>query len=130
MLKLILGVIAGLVAWFVAATLLNLGLRFGLPGYRSVEAAMAFTLPMQVLRLAIGLAASIAAGVAAARVAGAASKAPWILVVALLALFLPVHYQLWQAFPFWYHATFIVSLVAGTLVGARLQRAPAAPAAA
>ena len=53
MLRLIGGIVAGLVIWMAAVTVLNLALRHGLPGYAAVEAAMIFTLPMMIARLAI-----------------------------------------------------------------------------
>jgi hypothetical protein len=47
-------------------------------------------------------------------------RAPWILGVALVAVFIPVHVGLWEKFPLWYHATFLVSLLPLTLLGASL----------
>jgi integral membrane sensor domain MASE1 len=44
-------------------------------------------------------------------------------VVVLLALFVPVHDQLWPRFPAWYHVVFLASLVVFTPLGAlRRQR--------
>ena len=49
-LKLIAGIVAGIVTWAVVVTVLNLGLRFGWADYHAVEKAMTFTVPM-MLRL-------------------------------------------------------------------------------
>jgi len=111
-------VVGGLVAWTVVATLLNLGLRFGWPAYAAVEKAMTFTLGMQLARLAMGVLASLAAGYTAAWISRRKPIAAWVLVILLLALFIPIHYRLWERFPAWYHATFILSLVVFTLLGA------------
>jgi hypothetical protein len=70
MLRLIGGIVAGLVIWMATVTVLNLGLRHGLPGYAAVEAAMTFTLPMLIARFAISAVASVAGGYGAALLAG------------------------------------------------------------
>lgn len=74
MIRSILAVVAGVVTWIVAATVLNVGLRLGLPGYVDAEPTMAFTLPMLVGRLAIALATSVLAGAACGWVGAAAGK--------------------------------------------------------
>ena len=112
-------VLGGLVAWIVAATLLNLGLRLGWPAYAAVEKAMTFTLAMQLARLVIGALASLAAGFTVAWISRRKPIATWILVALLLALFIPIHYQLWERFPAWYHVVFIASLPLFTLLGAK-----------
>ena len=47
-----------------------------------------------------------------------------VLGIMLLAMFIPVHYGLWDKFPVWYHLTFLVSLLPLTLVGAALKVQP------
>ena len=116
-------VLGGLVVWVVVATLLNLALRLGWPDYAAVEKSMNFTLGMLAARLAIGALASLGAGFAAAWISRRKPIAVWVLVILLLALFVPLHYTLWQRFPAWYHAAFIVSLVIFTLLGA-MRRIP------
>ena len=127
MIRSILAVITGTVAWIVVATALNLVLRFGWPEYAAAEPGMNFTLPMMLSRLLLGVIASFAAGLAAALIAR--SKRPvYIVAIVLLAAFIPVHYNLWARFPVWYHLFFLASLVAFTLLGAasrsRATRAP------
>lgn len=128
MLRTILGVIAGIAAWAVVATLLNLGLRYGWPAYHAAEPTMAFDLQMMQARLAESFVASIAAALVAVRVAPASAAVPWILGVILLAIFIPIHLNLWSKFPEWYHLTFltslpVISVVAGSLVRSRAQAA-------
>ena len=50
----IAGVVAGLVAWILIATIGNLGLRVAWPGYSEVEPAMRFTDAMMAARLVLG----------------------------------------------------------------------------
>jgi hypothetical protein len=110
------------VAWFVAATLGNWLIRAAVPGYSAVEAAMAFTFPMQLARLALGVVASLVAGVACAALAGPNRTAEKVVAGLLLALFLPVHYAVWDKFPIWYHVFFLASLAPAVLAGAVLYR--------
>src|SRR5579872_7344944 len=103
MLRTISGIITGLLAWVLLVTVLNWGLRLWLPGYSQAEPAWAFTLGMQIARLVIAMLASLGAGAAARAVAPASTWAPWIVGLALVALFVPAHVHLWQRFPVWYH---------------------------
>lgn len=109
MLRLVGGVIVGLVAWTVIVTLFNFGLRHGWPDYAAVEKAMAFTLPMMAARLSMSAISSLGSGYVAARIERG-HRAPLITGICLLLMFVPVHYMLWDSFPVWYHLTFLVSL--------------------
>jgi|SRR5215831_4468366 len=125
MVRNILGVIAGLAAWMVVATLVNLALRMLWAEYAAVEKALTFTLPMLFARLVIGFVASLVAGWIAARITGRSRVALWVVVGILLAVFLPTHVYLWDRFPAWYHAVFIASLVVVPWWGAALVSATA-----
>ena len=107
--RLIGGVIAGVVAWIAIVSVLNLGLRHGWPDYAAVERAMIFTLPMMAARLAMSGISSLAAGFVAAWIEKGI-RAPLISGTVLLLVFLPQHYALWARFPVWYHLTFLASL--------------------
>ncbi|HET7362448.1 MAG TPA: hypothetical protein VFJ70_02630 [Burkholderiales bacterium] len=114
---------AGLATWIVVATLLNLALRYTWPAYAAVEQAMTFSRGMMAARLIIGAVSSLFAGFVGAWLARGKPLAAWSLVVVLLAIFVPLHYQLWQRFPAWYHVVFLLSLVVVTPLGAlRRQR--------
>jgi len=121
----ILGVIAGLAAWMVVATLVNLALRMLWAEYAAVEKALTFTLPMLFARLVIGFVASLVAGWIAARITGRSRVALWVVVGILLAVFLPTHVYLWDRFPAWYHVVFLASLVVVPRWGAALVSATA-----
>lgn len=116
----IVGVVGGLVAWIFVATILNWLMRWGWPGYAEAEKPMTFTLPMLAARLAVGALSSLAAGAVFALIAKGAGTAATALGVVLLAVFLPVHYGLWDKFPLWYHVVFLVSLLPFAILGARM----------
>lgn len=120
MVRTIAAVVAGLVAWIVVVTVLNIGLRLWLPGYAGVEHAMLFTLPMKIARLAIAALTSIVAGALVRLIAPSSRWAPWIVGLVLLALFVPDHIHLWNRFPLWYHLTFLVTLAPLVALGAQL----------
>lgn len=117
----VLGVIAGLVTWGAVATLLDIGLRFALPGYRAAEPLLAFTLTMKVARLLLGAASSLAAGVVTRLVAPASKLAPWIVGGITLAVFLPGHIQIWSRLPVWYHLIFLTTLLPLVVIGAEIR---------
>jgi hypothetical protein len=118
----IVGVVAGLTAWIVIATIGNLGLRMAWPGYSEVEAAMRFNDAMMVARLFLGALSSLGAGFVVAWITHRNGRAVWILAALLLIVFVPTHYGLWEKFPVWYHAVFLVSLVVVTRLGGMLAR--------
>ena len=120
MLKGIAGVIGGLVAWFLIATIGNRVLRAAWPGYAEVEVSMTFTLGMLLARLVLGTLSSLGAGLVAALITNRSGIAIKSLAGMLLILFIPVHYSLWERFPTWYHLVFLASLVVVTLLGALL----------
>ncbi len=129
MLRVATGVVAGLVAWVLIVTVLNWGLRLGLPGYLEAEPTMVFTLTMKIGRLAIAVITSIAAGALVHAIAPASRWAAWIVGLVLLALFVPEHVHLWDRFPIWYHLTFLITLaplvVLGSLIRLQTKSEPA-----
>ena len=126
MVRTVLAVIAGIVAWAAIAILLDYAIGAAIPGYHDAERTFAFTLPMQIARLALGAAASLGAGYTAALVAGGRRAPALIIGLIALALFFPMHIQLWTKFPAWYHAIFLGTLLPLTLLGAGLVRRPRA----
>jgi hypothetical protein len=121
MLRAIGGVIAGVIVWGVVVSLLGLGLRHGWPAYAAVEKAMTFTIAMMAARLSISAVSSLVSGYTAAAI-GRRQSAALIAGVALLLLFIPVHYGLWHRFPIWYHLTFLISLPVLSIIGGRFAR--------
>jgi hypothetical protein len=122
MLRTILSAVAGAVAWGVIVTLLNFGLRYGLPGYHAAEPKMAFDLTMMIARLTESTIALVIAALVTARLSKGAALAPWLLAAAMLAIFVPVHLSIWDKFPVWYHAYFLGSLLVVPLAVGRRAR--------
>ena len=121
MLRTILGALGGLVAWAVVISVINLGLRHMMTGYAVAEKAIAFTLPMMFARLAMAAITSLAAGAVTRAIAPASRAAPWIVGLVMLALFVPVHVQLWARFPVWYHLFFLLTLAPLVALGAQIR---------
>jgi hypothetical protein len=117
-----LAVVAGLVVWAIIATGLDMVLRIALIGYRAAEPQLQFTLGMMIARLALpGAIPSVAAGFVSAWVGRGNRFVIPVLIIILLAVFLPAHYHLWLKFPLWYHLIFLGSLIALPLLGAKLR---------
>jgi len=124
----VLATAAGLVVWILVVSLLNGGLRLGLAGYTAAEPTMSFTLTMMAARLTIAALASLIGGAALGWIAPRARAAPLVLGAILVAVFVPVHVQLWSRFPPWYHLTFLLSLLPLVVLGARLANSGASAA--
>jgi hypothetical protein len=120
LIRALLAFFAGVAAWVLVATVLDVGLRRALPGYALVEPTMNFTLSMLIARLAIAGITSLVAGAAAALIAPRSGWVPWALGVLLLVVFVPEHVKLRAVFPMWYHLTFLVTLVPLIVSGWRL----------
>lgn len=118
----VFALLAGFAAWAVVATLLNFGLRAGVPGYQQAEPTLNFTLGMKIARLILGALSSLSAGAIAALIAPSRRGVPWLLGAIVLAMFIPVHVQLWAKFPVWYHLTFLLTLVPLVVLGAAIVR--------
>jgi len=112
---------AGVVTWIVVVSVLNLLMRLEMSGYAVAEPAMAFSLAMKWGRLTLAIIASLVTGLVVASLAPANKRLPLILGTALLGVFIPVHYGLWDKFPLWYHLVFLSSLIPAVLAGARVR---------
>ena len=88
--RMLLAIVVGLVAWFIIGTCGLLLMRVSWPAYAVVEEAMTFTLPMQLLRLAVGVLSSVGGGWLAARVARGNARAAWWLGALLVLIFIPL----------------------------------------
>lgn len=122
MVKWIAGVAGGLIVWMLVATLGNLVLRFAWPGYADVEKGMTFTMGMLIARLVLGAAATVCAGATVALIAKRNDRIVALFAGILVLLFVPVHYNLWNNFPLWYHFVFFASLATMAFAGAAMYR--------
>jgi hypothetical protein len=119
LLRTILAVLAGLCAWFVVIFLAGLVLRATWPEFVAATPTMSYTLPMLIARLSIGVVATLAGGAVAARIASQSNAALFAGIV-LVVVFVPIHIQLWDKFPIWYHLFFLLSLLPLSILGGRL----------
>jgi hypothetical protein len=117
MVRAILGVVAGLLAFAAAAAVAGIVMRGAWPDYARVADAMTFTLPMMLARLSIGAAATIVAGWVTAVISRPSTLVRLAPGLLLLAAFIPEHITLWEKFPVWYHLTFLLSLIPLTYLG-------------
>ncbi len=122
MLRTVLAVAAGVVAWWVLAFAGGAAIRASWPAYAAVEQSMAFTLPMMEARLVLGAAVTLIGGALAARIAPGSRYASPALGVVMLVTFIPIHIGLWPRFPPWCHLTFLGSLIVLSPLGGALVR--------
>ena len=121
-LRIILGVLVGLVVWTVVVTACDIAMRKLWIDYALVEKSLVFTLPMKIMRLWESAVTSLVSGYAVALVAKERRKAPLATGALIFAMFLPSHISIWHKFPVWYHLTFFTSLVLLSLAGGLLRR--------
>jgi len=133
MLRIILGVIAGFIAWSIVWVGSDQVLISSSPGWYgnhqyAFQAAMvnqtSFTPDPTILMMHLARAAiiSIMAGFLAAFIARESRRAPLILGVLLLLFGIAVQAFAWSYLPIWYHLTFLGMLIPFTVLGGRLKR--------
>ena len=118
--KAVVGVVSGLAAWIAMVAVAGVIMRATWPAYASVADAMTFTLPMMLARLTIGALATLIAGWVATAISPQSMFVRLLPGLILLVAFIPQHITLWNAFPIWYHLTFLLSLVPLTYLGGTL----------
>jgi len=133
MLKIVLGVIAGFVAWSVLWLGSDQVLMMASPAwYGAHQTAFEFAmgtrqpftpdvtiLVMHLVRAAI---ISVMSGFLAAFIAGENRKAPLALGVLLLAFGLMIQIMAWNYLPIWYHGIFLAMLIPVTMIGGMLKQ--------
>ena len=137
MLKIVLGVIAGFVAWsilwvgsdqvlmIVSPTWYGahqLDFALAMAHQKPFDADKTILVVMQIMRSII---ISIMSGFLAASISGENRSAPLILGVLLLLFGLIVEAMVWNYLPVWYHLTFLALLVPMTVLGGKLKRSSA-----
>ena len=139
MLRIILGVVAGFIAWSIIwlgsdqVLITSSPLWYGNHQY-GLQAAMtnqtSFTPDSTILLLHLvrGAVISIMAGFLAAFIARENRRAPLILGVLLLLFGIAVQAVAWRYLPLWYHLIFLGMLLPFTVLGGRLKRSGESPA--
>lgn len=137
MVRIILGVVAGFIAWSILWVGGEEVLRMLSPGWygaHQLEAEKAmfnrseFTSDTTILMISLirSIITSIVAGYLAAVIAGENNRTALILGALLLAFGLMVQIMAWNYMPVWYHIIFLILLIPMTLLGAKLKTLPAA----
>lgn len=121
MLKMILGIIAGFVAWSILWVAADAVLRMLWTSYDESARTMNFTSTLLIVPLILSAAVSIISGFIAAVVAGENRKSPLILGIILLLVGVFVQIGVWEQIPLWYHLTFWILLVPMTVLGGKLK---------
>lgn len=133
MVKVVLGVIAGFVAWTILwlgtnALLMTFSPNWYGTAYLALEQSVNLEQPFQ---LAAGIALidlirsfiiSIISGYLAAVISGENRRSPLILGVLLLIVGIAFQAIVWNYIPIWYHIVFLALLLPMTFVGAKLKK--------
>ena len=133
MVRIILGVIAGFIAWSIIWVGSEKALSAIWPEWYGAhqvafEAAVAnggaFTADTTILLMNIvrGSIVSVISGFLAALIAGENRRSPLILVVLLVAFGLVIVAMSWSYVPLWYHIIFTALLIPMTMVGGKLKK--------
>ena len=136
MLKIVLGVIAGFVAWSVLWIGSDQVLIMASPSWYGIhqdnfQLAMENQDPFKpdttilVMNLVRAAIISIMSGFLAAFIAGENRRTPLILGILLLAFGLMIQVMAWNYLPIWYHVVFLGMLIPFTMLGGKLKTASA-----
>lgn len=134
MLRIILGVFTGFIAWLIVWIGIEKVLSAAWPAFGTNQAAFqavvenqgdptgfAAGMHMLITHIVVGSLASIIAGALAALIAGENRRAPMAVGVLLLALGLLKAAMSWPYVPIWYHVLFTAMLLPMAIVGGRLR---------
>lgn len=130
MVRMILGVVAGFVGWFIAWIVGEKLIGAAWPAFAVHQAAFeeaiknggSFSADTGALitHVVLGTIVSLAAGAVAAVVAGKNSYGPFVVGCLLLAMGVAKAAMSWQYVPVWYHVVFTAMLLPLAVVGGRL----------
>ena len=113
-------ILTGFAVFAMVAGLSVLAARAGWPAYAAAEKQRAFSLFMLLMRLAVGMMATLGAGAAAAWVSRGAKQATLMFGIFLLLISTVEHIRIWEQYPVWYHLFYLAYLIPLAMVGARL----------
>lgn len=134
MVRVILGVVAGFIAWSVLwvgsdQVLINASRNWYGAHQFEMEKALAngesFTADttIMLIRLVISIVASLMSGFIASFVALGNARSTLALGIVLLIVGVAVQAMLWNVQPIWFHAIFLILLVPMTIIGGRFVKA-------
>jgi hypothetical protein len=130
MLRIVLGVVAGFIAWMILWVGIEKIISAIWPAFGAHQKAFEeaiknggqFTAETSALltHIVLGSIVSVIAGALAALVAGENSRAPLFAGILLLAMGLLKAYMSWPYVPIWYHIIFTLMLLPLAIIGGRL----------
>ncbi len=130
MLRIVLGVIGGFIAWLIVWVGIEKGLSAFWPAFGvhqkafedAIKNGASFTADTTMLltHIVLGSIVSVMAGALAALIAGENSRAPLFAGILLLALGVMKAVMSWQYVPIWYHVIFTAILLPTAIVGGKL----------
>jgi hypothetical protein len=133
MLKIVLGVVAGFVAWSIIwvgsdQVLSTTWAEYGAHQNRAMLAlanseSFAADNTIMAIRLVISIVATLMSGFLAAFIAGENRRAPLALGVILLLVGIAVQLGAWNVMPVWFHVIFLVLLLPMSILGGKLKGA-------
>lgn len=136
MLKIVLGVIAGFVAWSIIwvgsdAVLSTAWADYGEHQTRAMLAlvnseSFAADNTIMAVRLVISIIATLMSGFLAAFIAGENRRAPLALGVILLLVGIAVQFGAWNVMPVWFHVIFLLLLLPMSILGGKLKKTASA----
>ena len=133
MVRIILGVVVGFIAWSILWLGSDQVLRSVSPGWYGAHAAQFDTAEFSdppfvantsilILDLVRSVIISLMSGFLAVFVANEAKKTTIVLGVLLLAFGLYVQLSVWKYVPIWYHFLFLFLLIPMTIIGGKLKK--------
>jgi len=130
MLRIVLGVVAGFIAWMILWVGIEKVISALWPAFGAHQKAFEeaiknggqFTADTSALltHIVLGSIVSVIAGALAALVAGENSRAPLFVGILLLAMGILKAYMSWPYVPIWYHIIFTLLLLPLAIVGGKL----------
>ena len=131
MVRIVLGIISGFIAWLIAwvgseKILSAIWPAFGVhqAGFQAaIEHGGQFTADttMLLIHIVLGSIVSVISGFLAALIAGENKRSPLVLSFMLVAFGLLIVVLSWQYIPIWYHVTFTALLIPMTIMGGKLK---------
>jgi hypothetical protein len=130
MVRIILGVIVGFIAWLIAWVGVEKILSAIWPAFGTHQAAFQTAItdggqftadtPMLLTHIVMGSIISVMSGSVAALIAGGNSRAPLFVGILLLAMGVMKAVMSWPYVPIWYHIIFTAMLLPLAIVGGKL----------
>lgn len=137
MLKIVLGVVAGFVAWSIIWVGSDQALVMASPGWYGAHQDRAYLAlvngesfaadnTIMATRLMISIVATLMSGFLAASIARENRRAPLILGIILLLVGVAVQLGAWNVMPVWFHVIFLVLLLPMSVLGGKLKKTASA----